>query len=427
MELFRKVPAVVRASKVQVLNRVRWLWEDLPDGYDSFWFLDIYLAVAAVRFVPKNVRQQAGWYLYQTMALYQMIIGLLDMIYALQNLTDVLAAIWYTMSFFAILLCLVKHYIVLRHYEAIHELRIFLNQQSFCSGDPAFDGKIRKRSYTVCQLLIMTVLCVIVLQQISIWIPTSQRDRTFSIPPWMSSYCGVFFSFILQILYFGTFTVIWVSKLFSCTVVASILIIRVKTEQEILAKNFELMMQTCLEENFFGSYQNSNRARKQFWDHTKNHLKTVLDQQHELLKHLEQLKSLVEPLFFFIYYASLIIVGTVFVVILREPLSFMTMVILSSTTISALECYCLCYLLDSFKDVNETITDHMFCFCSQLPHSGDHHADYVDVRATLMVVGYFCRHGMSFQCAGIGDISSAVFADLVNISYSVLTFLLNML
>lgn len=69
----------------------------------------------------------------------------------------------------------------------------------------------------------------------------------------------------------------------------------------------------------------------------------------------------------------------------------------------------------------------MFCFCSQLPHSGDHHADYVDVRATLMVVGYFCRHGMSFQCAGIGDISSAVFADLVNISYSVLTFLLNVL
>lgn len=46
MEHFRKVPAVVRASKVQALNRVRWLWEDLPDGYDSFWFLDIYLAVA---------------------------------------------------------------------------------------------------------------------------------------------------------------------------------------------------------------------------------------------------------------------------------------------------------------------------------------------------------------------------------------------
>ncbi|KAL1401349.1 hypothetical protein pipiens_006675 [Culex pipiens pipiens] len=141
----------------------------------------------------------------------------------------------------------------------------------------------------------------------------------------------------------------------------------------------------------------------------------------------KSLKSLVEPLFFFIYYASLIIVGTVFVVILREPFSFITLVVLSSTTISALECYCLCYLLDSFKDINETITDHAFCLCSQLPHSGDHHADYVDVRATLMVVGYFCRHGMSFQCAGIGDISSVVFADLVNISYSVLTFLLNVL
>ncbi|KAL1403947.1 hypothetical protein pipiens_005510 [Culex pipiens pipiens] len=89
------------------------------------------------------------------------------------------------------------------------------------------------------------------------------------------------------------------------------------------------------------------------------------------------------------------------------------------------------WLLDIYLAVagksNETITDHAFCLCSQLPHSGDHHADYVDVRATLMVVGYFCRHGMSFQCAGIGDISSAVFADLVNISYSVLTFLLNVL
>lgn len=206
------------------------------------------------------------------------------MIYALQNLTDVLAAIWYTMSFFAILLCLVKHYIVLRHYEAIRELRIFLNQQSFSSGDPAFDGKIRNRSYRVCQLLIMTVLCVTVTQQISIWIPTSQRDRTFSIPPWICSYCGVSFSFVLQMLYFGTFTVIWVSKLFSCTVVASILTVRVTTEQEILAKNFELIMQNCLEENFYGSYQNSKRARKQFWNQTKKLLKTVLDQQHELLK-----------------------------------------------------------------------------------------------------------------------------------------------
>ena len=68
---------------------------------------------------------------------------------------------------------------------------------------------------------------------------------------------------------------------------------------------------------------------------------------------------------------------------------------------------------------------HTFSLCAQLPHSRDHHRDYVAMRTTLMIIGHCSRNIVQFRCFDIPDISVTVFVSMVNVSYSVLTFLLN--
>ncbi|XP_038116772.1 uncharacterized protein LOC6048848 [Culex quinquefasciatus] len=104
----------------------------------------------------------------------------------------------------------------------------------------------------------------------------------------------------------------------------------------------------------------------------------------------------------------------------------MYIIVAGTAIISSLECFSLCYLVDSLKDVFESISRHMFYLCARLPYSKDHHNDYLDMRVTLQIIAMCSRKAVTFGCAGVSEISIAVFTDMLNTCYSVFTFLRKM-
>lgn len=76
----------------------------------------------------------------------------------------------------------------------------------------------------------------------------------------------------------------------------------------------------------------------------------------------------------------------------------------------------------SFPQLN-TIAEDSLYLCARLPYSAEHHRDYVEMRTTLQIIAICSRNVVSFGCAGISDISVAVFAEMVNNCYSMFTFL----
>ncbi|KAL9696825.1 hypothetical protein quinque_000266 [Culex quinquefasciatus] len=75
----------------------------------------------------------------------------------------------------------------------------------------------------------------------------------------------------------------------------------------------------------------------------------------------------------------------------------------------------------------QTISGHMFSLSVQLPYSAEHRREYLGMRSTLNIVARCSQNVIRFGCPGISSISLEVFADLVNTSYSVLTFLRNII
>lgn len=60
-----------------------------------------------------------------------------------------------------------------------------------------------------------------------------------------------------------------------------------------------------------------------------------------------------------------------------------------------------------------------------IPHVRMYHSEYVALRSSLMIMKIHTRQSLQFSCVGIFDISVEVFGDLLDIVYSLLTFLLN--
>ncbi|KAL1374182.1 hypothetical protein pipiens_018238, partial [Culex pipiens pipiens] len=78
----------------------------------------------------------------------------------------------------------------------------------------------------------------------------------------------------------------------------------------------------------------------------------------------------------------------------------MYMIVAGTAILSSLECFSLCYLVDSLKYAFESISGHMFYLCARLPYSEDHHKDYLDMRATLQIIAMCSRNAVTFGCAG---------------------------
>ncbi|XP_039429638.1 uncharacterized protein LOC120413032 [Culex pipiens pallens] len=74
----------------------------------------------------------------------------------------------------------------------------------------------------------------------------------------------------------------------------------------------------------------------------------------------------------------------------------------------------------------EAISRHMFYLCARLPYSEDRQKDYLDMRATLQIIAMCSRNAVTFGCAGVSEISIAVFTEMLNTCYSVFTFLRKM-
>ncbi|KAL1373553.1 hypothetical protein pipiens_018598 [Culex pipiens pipiens] len=263
------------------------------------------------------------------------------------------------------------------------------------------------------------------------------------------------------------------------TIRIAILLIGMRTELEILMQYYGCLTKSWQMELslgpflFYDRYSKSPRVRALFWDQLRLRTRVAVQQHVQLLNFMVTLQPIYEKLFFIIYYQSLVVAGAVSYVIIRERFDLCSVAIILCTSISILECYWWCHLVDTFKElslivvgavlylilkeefslcsvaivlcviifilecywwcyqidtfesINESISESLLVQCSQLPYSGDCHSEYVQTRTSLMIIASCSRSSVSFSCFGMCQISMVVFASLMNTCYSVLMFLVN--
>ncbi|KAL9696711.1 hypothetical protein quinque_016290 [Culex quinquefasciatus] len=260
--------------------------------------------------------------------------------------------------------------------------------------------------------------------------PSPLRKRYFGIPSWFYSY-GEATALVVELAFYPTFIIVWVSKLFCSSATVAIVLNGLRTELQILAQYYGhimkgLQLEVCSDPSkFHRHFRKSPQTRSWFWSQLR--LRTGVGVQHHvhILEYLHLLQPVFEKIFFLIYYQALIVAGAVFYVTMRDEFTVCSVAVLMCMSISVLECYWWCHLVDSFQDVNNTLSHHLTNQCSQLPHSADHHSEYVQMRTTCMIIAERAHRGVEFSCVGMFTISTAAFANLLNVCYSVLMFLIN--
>ncbi|KAL1398017.1 hypothetical protein pipiens_002447 [Culex pipiens pipiens] len=144
-----------------------------------------------------------------------------------------------------------------------------------------------------------------------------------------------------------------------------------------------------------------------------------------LRRHLGKLQPMVEKVFFLTYYFALGAIGCTIYLVHSVPFSYINCGILASLAGFSLEILLLGYQVETLRDTFETTAGLALTLCAQLPYSDDQRQEYVELRTSLSIVGLCSRNVTRFGCAGIPNISVAVFAELLHTTYSVMTFLLN--
>ncbi|XP_029736243.2 uncharacterized protein LOC115271006 [Aedes albopictus] len=107
-------------------------------------------------------------------------------------------------------------------------------------------------------------------------------------------------------------------------------------------------------------------------------------------------------------------------------MNFVTFLFGASVTYFLFEYFSLCYLVDSFQDEVDSIGQHIFESCARIPFRSERRSEYVQLRTTLMIMWINTRNGIHMDCVGLFEINTPKFLALLNIAYSVLTFLTQM-
>ncbi|XP_001865697.2 uncharacterized protein LOC6048849 [Culex quinquefasciatus] len=399
----------------------KWIRKLVECSQDPFWLLDKLLVLAGAPFTPRNRSQRIVWILYQTTTYFQLSISLVCSISFVIFEEDSVTVIRTFLMFLTMTLSFVKLHLLLQNSSGISKLRDLLEAPGFCSGDPDFDESVRKRFKRTSRMLIITIAWIVMVQQILSWIPSDTQGIIFKLPAWVAWCFGDRVSLVIKNWYMSLCFTIWCNKLYACTITVVVVMLGLEAEQTILAHKFGRIQDSL--QNLRQSYWDREIARKQYWERLRTLIRVSFDQQQLLLRHLKELQSLVQNLFFYVYYSALILFGSDIFIATSNPSVFMYVAVAGTVLVSSLECFSLCYLVDCLKDAFESISEHMFYLCARLPYSEDHHNDYLDTRATLQIIARCSRNAVTFGCAGVSEISIAVFTDMLNICYSVFTFL----
>ncbi|XP_021704693.1 uncharacterized protein LOC110677740 isoform X2 [Aedes aegypti] len=358
-----------------------------PAG-DCFWLLDMFLLLSGIR---SNATSK--W------------IGERTVRYSVN--------VFHTMKASGLFVAGAKVSLVAYFETSIANVRNIVAGNRIFSGDDTYDKLEQKQFNQSARKMMRVLYALLIIDAIFLCIPCAATKKLFTLPPPLLR-AGPFLSSVLyvssaQLLVLGA-----VPKFFSNMACIGTLIIGMRMRLKILAHRWECILNYPIE------------SLKFYFERMDREVRTVVDQQMEYCRQLQTLKNLVEKSFFIVHYYSLYSIGSCFFVARELGLNVLTGVIYASVFAYLLKHYLWCHLVDSLQDVADTIGDVIYVHCAQMPYSREYHAQYVQLKASLMIIWFNTINGVSIQCMGMLNISTATFVDLINIIYSVLTFLINL-
>ncbi|XP_055590108.1 uncharacterized protein LOC129742257 [Uranotaenia lowii] len=399
----------------------------VPDN-DYFKLLDIIGIFGGIIFNPTNQIERILWRLNRFLIVYQYCYTIFILLATTKDENFLMVFIIRTIMLMTFTRCLISNVQWRYHIAAITETRSFINGRRSHSGDQAFDDRIRSSFQKSSHIVFLAVLAMSIGDQIVLFLPNSYQDLVLG----YYDLTILFGSNTARLLQSGmTFmhTIIWISMYFSCTVAFTTLLTGLRTELEIIAHGFEEIhsrVMADLRPKESHSAVIAPEEISQFLKYFKNHLQPLVNHQMEVTRAFQNLQQPISNIFFVVYYNDVIVIGSLMFSIVTIGMSPLSWIFSSASLAFLMECYWWCSVVDSFNDVYENIALHSFELCAKLPFDESCRKDYIKLRSSLRIIHQQAFSETVLSCGGVFRINTGVFVELVNFTYSMLTFLLNM-
>ncbi|XP_055527672.1 uncharacterized protein LOC129720247 [Wyeomyia smithii] len=246
--------------------------------------------------------------------------------------------------------------------------------------------------------------------------------------PYFFAIFGSEFVYFAKMCIHEIFASLWITRIYFYTVTFSSLLAGLRAELLIVANNYRrivIQIQAELQESS-GNKLISRKDDAFFWTNLYRQIGSAVNQHVELLRNVAIIKPALEMAFLVMYIRMILCIGLLSFIVVNSGLSSTSALLLPVVVGYLVECYWAGILADSFQDVNQRIINDMSELCVSLPYSNGHHADYIQMRTSLMIILLCTSDSIRISCGGFFQMSSRVVLRVVNVLYTVSTFLWQM-
>uniref|UniRef100_A0A182PKN0 Uncharacterized protein n=1 Tax=Anopheles epiroticus TaxID=199890 RepID=A0A182PKN0_9DIPT len=304
------------------------------------------------------------------------------------------------------------------HYDAFQQLGDFLNDRTFARDHP-LARQVRDHWYRWCNGLILGPQCGIIVILVQTWLSRQHLKKHF-----MLVVCGEpVGTELVQFLYLNLLFFPTIGFFMGCSIVNAMLVGFIG-EVELLG--------ICLGEVFETvdtrlQARNVRQDRAAFWSALHAELRRCARRHCEIFTMLPKLQRMASFVFLQHHIFSLGLVVAGCYVTLRGPALRENLVLSEYPVSVVLEYFIFCRLVEHLQDMHRSLGDKLYetDWMRKLEYSRDFHRQYRSEVLTIRLLIMRSQHRLCFTCGSINAVSMEKFTDFLNLSYSIVMFLLS--
>ncbi|EJY58131.1 AAEL017236-PA [Aedes aegypti] len=394
------------------MSRAREYWYNGPPS-DCFKMLNVLQVLAGNVQTVDHLEPNYFYSIMQFLLIYAYGMTILKTVHEFIVKPDSLVSIWCGLMTLAFSRCLINGYLLKRYNSLIKDVLHFI-----CNNPANHVERIKFRSKVL--ILIRIMLVIVFTNQIIMLVPSEQRDRWFSFPS-LSFVIGHTFEVIMFFVYTATLSIIGGLKYWSCAATVTSVVMGLKVELIILVQQYEEILK-----NVQTKYEAGLGNGSEFWNDLTADIYKIFKKHQAITGNIQLIRPLLEAGFFVLYYCFLLTIGALLYVVMEGGISASSSIIALGGIGGLFECYWWTSMVDSMQETNELFGDCNFQLLANIGYDQQHRAEIKELQKSLMIFWITTSNPPPIKCMGMVSISILSVVNLVNNSYSMLTFLIEM-
>uniref|UniRef100_A0A182W239 Uncharacterized protein n=1 Tax=Anopheles minimus TaxID=112268 RepID=A0A182W239_9DIPT len=413
-----------RGLGIQLVRKYWGKFFTFTDSVDYFYLLNTFGTLFALHYHGQESRwtwKKLLWTVYRTFYLMSYLSYCYKAYWMLRNWeystasANVLGAVGLCSG------ALLRLIVIELNYPTLRKLQAFLNDRMYLNDD-RWAWNQRSKLYRHNNYFLVLLISAILVESL-FFLARLLLTR----PEFMLQYNGrVLGGSTVQIVY-GMVTACWGIIYVLSFIVFYMLLAGFRLEMQLLARSFQLLEDTLLLDLELTFTMNDQDECK-YWNKLQNMLTIRIKRHVQLLENLRLFRSIVAPFAFLQYYCTFGLIADSFFVVSFEGFTAYSMAYVLFASFLILESLLLCRGVEDLNDLNRQIGTILYNFDwpRLLRFSIRCRKEYQSVRRTILLVILQSQQSLRFSYGAHGEISMHSFAELMQKSYSMLTFMLQL-